>query len=104
MFRCHTLNQFFNPAGREFDSPATIVTNEMQMIGLIDDRFIARHTMQLRLPDEAGRQEDLDRPVDRCQADAVAFREKRVTDFFDGRMAFGFKQYAPDKRPLGGLL
>src|SRR5439155_13248212 len=100
----YTLDEIFDSAGRKFDRPAAIVTNEMQVIRLVDDGFIARHAMQLRLSYKAGSQENLDRTVNRCQTDPVAFGEEAVTNFFHRGVPFGFQDNTPDQRTLGGLL
>src|SRR5207253_10574496 len=45
----HLPNEVFDSSGRELDSTPANITDQMQMVGLLDNGFIARQTLELRL-------------------------------------------------------
>src|SRR5262244_415841 len=76
----------------------------MKVVGLSDNRLVARHPMKFGLSDETGLQEQLDRAVNRREADSVTLFQQVIPDFLDRWMSLRFEKRSPDQRALGRLL
>src|SRR5262249_17446449 len=100
----NSRNQGFDLARGKLHRAATTVTNEVNMVRLIDDRLITGHSTEFRLPDQTGGEQYLESSIDRRQPDAMALLQKEVANFFDGRMALRFAERSPYQLTLRCLL
>src|SRR5262249_3199117 len=78
-----SLNEVFDLPRRKFNCASTRIANEVQMIRLADHRFVSADPVQLRLPHEAGLQQDLNRTVNCCKANAMSLLQQAVADLLD---------------------
>src|SRR5207237_10780600 len=80
------------------------VTYKMEMVWLLDNGFIARQTLELRLADESRLKQDLYISINRGEAYPMALPDQAIPDFFDRWMPLGVEQRAPNERPLRRVL
>jgi hypothetical protein len=76
----------------------------MQMIGLPEDGLVSSHSLQARLTNESGRQQDFQGSIDGGNADPMTFRQEHITDLFYGWMSLPLDQRTPDEFSLRCLL
>src|SRR5437773_88230 len=101
VFIGHLPDEIFDSPRGELDGVSANVAYEMKMVGLLDERLISRHPLDLGLADESRLKQDFQRPINRGQPDPVPFFQKLIAYFFDRRMALRTQQCLPDKRALG---
>src|SRR5262249_8606332 len=54
------LDEVLDASRRKFNGGSTRVTNEMEVVGLLDDGLVSSEAVHLRLADKSGLQQDLD--------------------------------------------
>ena len=71
VFCRHCAEKVFDVGRRKLHRSLAGVADEMEVIGLLDDSFVARHTGKFRLADHARSQKDLEGAIDRRNPDPM---------------------------------
>src|SRR2546422_3076808 len=86
VFIGHLPNEIFDSPRGKLDGAPANVAYEMKMVGLLDERFISCHPLDLGLADESRLKQDFQRPINRGQADPVPFFQQLIAYFFHRRI------------------